>query len=342
MTATPVRLKIRPARASDVDGLYELALTAGVGMTNLPPDRDALAERVGNSLKEIDAPNPGAACPMMLVLEADGRIAGTGMVVSRVGSEWPFYTYKVNRLSQRSRDLNRTVTCKVLNLVNDFEGYAEVGGLFLDKTLRGVKAGRLISRSRYLFIAQNRRWFGDCICAELRGMQDDKGRSPFWEAVGKHFYQMEFDEADRENSLHGNQFIADLGPKHPIYVNLLPKAAQEVMGEPHQDGRQAYELLLEEGFRDEDYIDIFDGGPTVYADIDELKAVGGSRVSTVMRIGGETLSAGVDSLVCTGHGHDFRCSRGEVNAVGDDVIVTSGLAQTLDLKEGDAIRHVEF
>lgn len=334
-------LTVRVAREDDVDGLYEMVRDAGAGLTNLPPDRDALAERLTTSIAEIDAKDPGAARPMMLILEADGRVAGTGMVVSRVGSEWPFYSYKINRLSQRSRDLAKTVTCKVLNLVNDFEGYAEVGGLFVDRSLRGVRAGRLIARSRYLFIAEHRHWFGECIVAELRGQQAEDGSSPFWEAVGRRFYDMDFAEADRENSLHGNQFIADLGPKHPIYVNLLPEEAQACIGEPHADGRQAYDLLTEEGFRDEDYVDIFDGGPTIYAQIDELKAVRDAQVSRVARVGGESLS-GADSLVSTGHGHDFRCSRGQVSVIGDDAIVTSGLAERLALKVGDPIRHVPF
>jgi arginine N-succinyltransferase len=341
MPEPPVTLKVRTARADDVEPLYELALTAGPGMTNLPPERGELQARIEASVAELDAADPGAARPMMLVLEADGRVAGTGMVVSRVGAEWPFYSYKMSRISQTSRDLKRTVSFHVLNLVNDFEGYAEVGGLFLDSNLRGSGAGRLMSRSRYMFIAEHRYWFGEYVVAELRGVQDADGCSPFWDAVGKNFYQMEFREADRMNAIHGNQFIMDLGPKFPIYVNLLPKEAQEALGQPHRDGRRAYDLLIAEGFRDEDYVDIFDGGPTIHTEVASLKAVREAQVSTVARIGGE-VSGGVDSLVCAGHSREFRCTRGNVTLLGEDAVVSAALADCLQLAPGDRIRHAPF
>ena len=339
-TATP-KLKVRTARTDDVDGLYQLALTAGPGLTNLPADREALGRRLAASVEELDATDPGAASPMMLVLEADGVVAGTAMVVSRVGAEWPFYSYKMSRISQTSRDLGKTVTTYVLNLVNDFEGHAEVGGLFLDGRLRGTSAGRLIARSRYLFMAEHRYWFGEYVVAELRGVQDDTGASPFWEAVGRQFYGMDFDDADRLNSVKGNQFIADLGPKYPIYVNLLPEPARNALGQPHRDGRRAYELLLQEGFRDEDYVDIFDGGPTVEARIDDLRAVRDAKVSTVSAIE-DALEDGADVLVSSGHGRDFRATRAQLRVSGQEAAVSRALADCLEIQVGDSIRHVVF
>jgi arginine N-succinyltransferase len=335
------RLKVRTATTDDVEGLYQLASSAGSGLTNLPADREALARRLAASVEELDATDPGMASPMMLVLEADGIVAGTAMVVSRVGSEWPFYSYKMSRISQTSRDLGKTVTTYVLTLVNDFEGHAEVGGLFLDSRLRGTSAGRLISRSRYLFMAEHRYWFGEYVVAELRGVQDDTGASPFWEAVGRQFYAMDFEEADRLNSLRGNQFIADLGPKYPIYVNLLPEAARNALGQPHKDGRRAYELLLQEGFRDEDYVDIFDGGPTIEARIDELRAVRDSKVSIVSGIV-EELAGAAEVLVSTGHGRDFRATRAHLSLSGQEATVTRALADCLEIRIGDSVRHVGF
>lgn len=335
------KLKVRTARTDDVEGLYQLAATAGAGLTNLPADREALGRRLAASVEELDATDPGAASPMMLVLEADDVVAGTAMVVSRVGSEWPFYSYKMSRISQTSRDLNKTNTTYVLNLVNDFEGYAEVGGLFLDGRLRGTSAGRLIARSRYLFMAEHRYWFGEYVVAELRGVQDETGASPFWEAVGRQFYGMDFDDADRLNSVKGNQFIADLGPKYPIYVNLLPEPARNALGQPHRDGRRAYELLLQEGFRDEDYVDIFDGGPTVEARIDDLRAVRDARVATVAAIEDE-VEGGADVLVSAGHSRDFRATRAHLRVSGQAAAVSRDLAEQLGISIGDQVRHVAF
>jgi arginine N-succinyltransferase len=277
----------------------------------------------------------------MLVVEDGGQVRGTAMVLPRVGAEWPFYSYKISRTSQTSRAHRKSIAWRMLNLVNDFDGYAEVGGLLVDPALRGAGGGRLIARSRYMFMAGHRDWFGECVVSELRGVQDDQGRSPFWEAVGRRFYDMGFEEADRLNGLEGNQFIADLGPKFPIYVNLLPDDAQAVIGELHKDSRRAYELLIEEGFRDEDYVDIFDAGPTIHASIDELKAVRDSRVAPVLDIG-EAGDGAVDSLVCIGEGQGFKASRGRLDVVGGGVRVEPMLAGGLGLKVGDQVRHVRF
>ena len=84
---------------------------------------------------------------------------------------------------------------------------------------------------------------------------------------------MEFEAADVANAAMGNQFIADLMPRHPIYVALLPKAARDTLGRPHDNAAPAFNMLLKEGFSFRGYIDVFDGGPLVDARIDEIKTV---------------------------------------------------------------------
>jgi arginine N-succinyltransferase len=175
----------------------------------------------------------------------------------------------------------------------------------------------------------------------MRGFQDDSGASPVWEALGREFYDMEFVEADQANAITGNQFIADLAPKHPIYASLLPKVAREALGRPHDDGRRAFDMLLDEGFRFEGYIDIFDGGPTLCAAIDDLRAVRESRTIQVGRVvpdGG----AG-DQLVSAGVGPEFRAARGGLTADDDGrAVVDEGLARGLDIHQGDWVRYVAF
>lgn len=324
-----------------MDDLFRLAEAGGSGLTNLPPERSALEERLRQSRAAISAGPGGPVCPLMLVLEDHERVRGTAMVLPRVGDDWPFYSYTISRISQTSRAHKKSVAYHMLNLVNDFDGYAEVGGLLVDPALRGSGGGRLIARSRYVFMAEHRDWFGECVVSELRGVQDEQGRSPFWEAVGRRFYGMTFEEADRLNGLEGNQFIADLGPKFPIYVNLLPDDAQAVIGELHKDSRKAYELLVEEGFRDEGYVDIFDAGPTIHASINELKAVRENREAVVLGVA-EISDGAVDSLVSIGRGLDFKAARGRLHVAEGGVTAEPRLAETLGLKTGDRVRHVRF
>ena len=217
------------------------------------------------------------------------------------------------------------------HLANDFDGETEIGGLFVDPAARGTGVGGLTARARYLFIAAHRDWFRGRVIAELRGYQDDDGRSPVWEALGRHFYEMDFHEADRTGALDG-QFIADLGPRYPIYRSLLPADAQAALGRPHDDGRPAYDMLIAEGFRADGYVDIFDGGPTLVADIDALRTVRATRTATLAYgpPGGDPVLAG------GGTGPAFRATVGAIVPLDDDRAAASpAVAAALGLSVGD-------
>lgn len=320
---------MRTAVSADVDGVMALAVAGGSGLTNLPPDRDLLANRIDASERAVaDETAREAGAAIMFVIEHGSRIVAVSGIFPRVGAEWPFYSYRLTRQANRSLAVGRVKAQTLLNLVNDFDGEAEVGMLFVDPAKRGSALGALAARGRYLFMAAHRDWFGRRVMAELRGWQDAEGRSPVWEAIGRHFYDMDFHEADRTNAMNGNQFIADLGPRYPLYLSLLPVAAQAALGQPHDDGRPAFDMLINEGFHAGDYVDIFDGGPTVVADIDVVKTVRDARQVTMM---GEA-DGGTRSLVAVGSGAEFRVARGDVDADGR---VDPALAAALRLQIGD-------
>lgn len=340
----PSGVVVRPAGPDDLEALHALALSAGLGMTNLPPCRERLGALLSNSSAAL-AGQRKAGSQILLVMEmlgedGAGEVVGTGCIFPSVGGDWPFYSYRIGRLRQTSQALNKVVENTILTPVNDYDGSAEVGGLFVRPGLRGMAGGRLMARSRYLFMAEHRDWFGDRVVSELRGFQDEGGRSPFWEAVGRKFYGLEFKEADRISVGAGKQVIADLGPKYPIYLNLLPTDAAASVGQFHPDGARAHALLTEEGFRFEGCIDIFDAGPTMVADIDSLKAVRESQSSTVTVIG--PCEDGVEVLACAGAAERFRAARGQVLQSGEALQISPGLAAALDVQVGDVVRHVEF
>jgi arginine N-succinyltransferase len=335
-------LVVRPGRPDDAEGLHRLAKAAGSGMTNLQPDLDLLRQKLEASEGALDSEEARAAgAAILFVVERAGEVVGTACVFPRIGVEWPFYSYRLTRQAQTHRALRKTVAHEMLILANDFDGQAEVGGLFVEAAVRGAAAGRLAARARYLFLAEHRPWFGRLVISDMRGWQDADGVSPVWEALGREFYAMDFDEADRMNALLGNQFIADLSPKHPIYASLLPRAAREALGRPHDHGRGAMRLLLEEGFRHEGYVDIFDGGPTLCAEIDGLKAVRDCRVDRVAMIR-PGVGAG-DRLVSAGVGAHFRAARGGLVIDNDGLAeLDETLARALGVDVGDLVRHVAF
>ncbi len=330
--------RVRPAASADLDALKALAGLTGGGFTNLPDDQDSLAARLARSERcyaaDISEPDDEL---YMLVLEhvPTGRIGGTAALFSRVGVTWPFYSYKLTTLSMHSRELGRTFRTGVLHLVNDFDGASEVGGLFLHPDLRAGGLGRLLARSRYLFLARHRARFGDRVFAELRGYLKPDGSSPFWDGLAGKFFGMGFQEADAFNAVEGNQFIADLMPKYPVYVSLLPEEARAAIGQPHDAGRAALKMLEGEGFTYNGYVDIFDGGPTVDARMADVRTVREAVRSHVAR---KDASEGGVRLVAGGTLGAFRCAALPVS------IADTGLCVPADapFDLGDEILHAPF
>jgi arginine N-succinyltransferase len=336
--------RIRAARAADLPALMDLARLTGGGFTNLPADEAALAERLAWSEGSFARPEAAPDDELYILLleqTLTGRIGGCGMVFSRIGARWPFYSYKIGVLSQTSKALERTFALPFLNLVTDHDGASEVGGLFLHPDLRTGGLGRLLARSRYLFVAQHRARFGSKMLAELRGVLDDDGNSPFWDALGAKFFGMSFPEADAFNGVHGSQFIADLMPKHPIYTALLPESARAVIGQPHAKGRAALAMLEAEGFAYDNYVDIFDGGPTVTARTDQLRTVRESVAAPVARLC-STGTGFVRSLVASGQLGDFRAWIGHVGAEIEGCALPAAEAAAMGVAVGDEVRHVGF
>lgn len=328
-------VRIRPVSTDDLEALFALAQGTGPGFTNLPSDRGILRERIERSDALLAGEELGGA--IILGLEVGGRVRGCGMIFPRIGFEWPFYSYRVSYTTQRSSIDGRMVRFPVLTLTNDLEDCAEVGGLIIDPTLRRGGYGRMIARSRYMFIGCHRAGYGKRVIADLRGWLD-QGNSPFWDAVGGRFYAMTFAEADHINATTGNQFIADLGPRAPIYVNMLSEEAQKAIGRVHDDGRGAHSLLVDEGFRDDGYRDIFDAGPTMIAMIDDLKAI--RNLHHAMFAGTADNDVLRDYLITRGSGADFCCTPGSVEVAGGQAVVDPGSAKVLGLSEGDRIGYL--
>jgi arginine N-succinyltransferase len=329
---------LRRARREDVDGMYRLACCAGPGMSNLPPDRDRLLAKIERSLAEPG--DCGVQDMVMFALDVDGHTHGIAAVWPRIGLERPFYSYRIDEHAAACAPLDLAVTTRTLTLSTEFTGAAEVGGLLVDKALRGLNAGRLVARARYLFIAEHRAAFPGRVIAELRGWQDETGASPVWEALGRRFYTLPFPEADRL-SMQEHDFIAEMAPRHPIYLDLLPPEAQAAIGRPHDDGRAALKMLRDEGFTEPGYVDLFDGGPTVCAATDDIRTIRDSRRAAVIDVADFDDDAD-DQLVATGAGQAFRVARGGLRHEADGVVLARSLARALGLAPGDVVRHVGF
>ncbi|MEZ5340453.1 MAG: arginine N-succinyltransferase [Acidimicrobiales bacterium] len=251
-------------RPDDLDGLVALAAESSGLMTTMPRDRAGMEERLAEALQFDET--------YLFVLEEEGRIVGMSAMSLDLGRHRPFYNYKITHLTKTSPELNVRVDSRVLHPVNDYVGATELGTLFLHPDFRGDGRGRLLSWSRLMFMAVHRSIFDDIVMAELRGWTDPEGRSPFWDAIGNRFFTLDLSEAD---VLSGREyrFIADLLPTYPIYIDLLPADAQDVIGVPHDGSAPAMALLGKQGLRYRGYVDIFDAGPCIDTHIDDIDIV---------------------------------------------------------------------
>lgn len=331
--------RIRAARDEDLQHLYEMAKLTGGGFTNLPPEKKTLRAKLERSRAAFERgeDTPGEDLFVLMLENAvTGEVRGTCQIFTQVGQRVPFYSYHRSTETKRSELLDRTFHSDILSLVNDLKGCSEVGGLFLHPGERAGGLGMLLARSRYLFIARHRARFADRILAELRGVIDEAGGSPFWDGVAGRFFGMNFQEADAFNAVHGYQFIADLMPKHPIYIAMLSDHARSVIGVPHPSGRAAMRMLESEGFAFENYIDIFDGGPTMTARTDRVKTVREARTSIVagFEVGGD------HALVSAGRLSDFRAAWGHLRVREDGVSLDPATSAALGVDVGDEVLHV--
>jgi len=333
-----VSFRVRPATNDDFPSIYEMAKLTGGGFTNLPPDKAALVDKLIRSEHAFARQEDEQGNDLfVMVLEnvETGQIRGTCQIFGQVGTESPFYSYRISTLTQTSQALGKTFRAEMLSLVTDFEGSSEVGGLFLHPDTRAGGLGMLLARSRYLFIRQHRKRFGDRILAELRGVMDEAGGSPFWDAIAGRFFGMNFQEADEFNARHGTQFIADLMPKTPIYTALITDGARAVMGVPHPSGRAAMKMLEREGFSYDQYIDIFDGGPTMSARTDNVRTVRDSKDLVLSELGEG--DEGEQLMLAAGRLQDFAACYGRVKNHGDGTAtMDAASAALLGIAPGDS------
>lgn len=331
---------MRPSRPDDFDALMRLADLSGPGFTSLPVNEALLRDRLERSRRAFAGENDPIQYGKYLMMMEDaetGAIGGCSAVKAGVGIDHPFFNYRIITLAQASQAANRRFDMDALVLTNEFVGHTEVGTLFLEDGFRGSGAGRLAAQARYLLMAAAPERFGDRVLAELRGVVDDEGNSPFWNHLGRHFFRMDFAEADFLSAVSDNQFILDLMPKYPIYVDLLPAEAREVIGRVHSAGVGALKLLEWEGFQFENVVDIFDGGPLVTGQRRHLRTINESRV-VILQTGEVDASAPV-GLVSSYRLPDFRVTLGHVADAGEETVhVTVETIDRLKLKPGARAR----
>ncbi|MEX0887506.1 MAG: arginine N-succinyltransferase [Phycisphaeraceae bacterium] len=336
-------LIIRPVRLTDVDALVELTELTGFGLTTLPRDRALLERRVRDACRafdHLDDDIPHGQNYLFIMHEpGSDQIVGTAGVTSKVGGYEPFYAYRIESELHESATLNVRKNIQTLHLLREHDGPCEVGSLFLHPGYRRDGNGRALSLARFLFMAEHPTRFDPRVIAELRGVIDHLGHSPFWDAVGKHFFDIDLLTADYL-SIVDKQFIADLMPRHPIYIPMLPPQAQAVIGQCHDETAPARALLEQEGFTFSHMVDIFEAGPIVEAPRDEIRTIRASRLGIVQAIVQTPADDAPMHLLAT-VGRDFLALHTPLSHTHDGGLALPRAAgEALGVTPGDTLRYV--
>ncbi len=331
---------IRPIRPGDYAALYQIANDSGIGFTSLPINEELLRSKIARAqtafAKEVN--EPGSESYLFVMEDSDsGEVVGTSGIEGAVGLDDAFYHYHLGTVVHASRELKVHNSVDILTLCNDYTGVSELCTLFLQEHARGDNNGRTLSKFRFLFMQEHAHRFAETVIAEMRGISGEDGRSPFWEWLEEHFFSMDFPTADYLTGIGQKVFIAELMPKYPIYVNLLSKEAQAVIGKVHDKTRPALQLLESEGFSCRGYVDIFDAGPTVEANINHIKTIQQSKRLQV-KIGRP--EDGEPMIMINTQVENFRgvCQPLELADDGSTAIIDAATARALEVTEGDAIR----
>ncbi|MCD9552546.1 arginine N-succinyltransferase [Photobacterium carnosum] len=334
-------LIIRPITTTDYPALMQCAEASGHGFTSLPINEDLLRRRIQHSQASFNAnvTSPGQESYLLVAVDSDsGQVVGTTAIEATVGLDVPFYNYHLSTVTHASRQLGVHNTVKVLTLGSQYTGETELCSLFLLPEWRQGVNGRLLSKSRFLLMADHRQRFADVAFAEMRGVSDEQGNSPFWQWLKEHFFSIDFTYADYLTGIGRKGFIADLMPKLPIYVNLLSKEAQAVIGKVHTNTRPALQLLEQEGFCCRGYVDIFDAGPSVECDVRNIETVRHSQRYSV-DIGEHNSQQ--HYLISNGQLAGFRAVAAPIAITAQgQAMMTADVAVALNVKMGDEVRLV--
>jgi arginine N-succinyltransferase len=288
-------LVIRDVQRSDLAGLVKLA--ALLDTVNLPNEEKTLLESIDRSVRSFDARirDPFKREYLFVLEDSEKqRVVGTSLVIAQHGThDAPHVFFDVYEKEHYSQNVDKHFKHRVLQIGYNFEGQTEIGGLVVHPDYRRLqKPGKQLSYVRFLYIAMHRARFRDRVLVELLPKLEEDGRSPLWEALGRKFTGLSYQEADRL-SRQNKEFIQQLFPPGEIYATLFSQKIQDAIGVVGPESAGARSILERIGFQYDERIDPFDGGPHWSARTDKVEPI---RRFRRLRLAAEPLPDDVAAL----------------------------------------------
>ena len=340
---------VRPVATADIPALESLGAGARPGVHTLPKKPQAIERAVQRSMRsfaaQVDIPSEEA---YSFVLESteDSAIVGTAAISATAGANGTFFAFRNDVIQQVSRDLNISHSVHALTLCSDLTSYSQLSGFYVQDRYQAGQQAALLSRARLLFAVIAPHRFGDKFFASLTGMMDANARSPFWEALGRKFFKMDFLEAERIiEGARNRTLIVELMPHYPVYVPLLPGEAQAAMGQVHAEGELPFRILSEEGFEPDEFIDIFDGGPILQAHKHALRSFSASMLRQVAGASAAAQDASrLSYLISNTREENFRAVVVDLAPLeqSDKLLLPPEALRALDVVAGDSVLCVRL
>jgi arginine N-succinyltransferase len=348
--AESVPFVLRDVAPGDLDELKETAVH--LDSVNLPNDREALARIVERSQLSFSGELPKADRCFMFVArdEGLGRVVGTSMIFAQHGSRRaPHVYFDVIEEERYSETLDRHFSHRLLRIGYNYKGLTEIGGLVVRPEYRGhpQQLGRLLACVRFLFMGLHREVFCDEVVSELMPPLEPDGTSLLWEALGRRFTGLTYQEADAL-SRQNKEFIRALFPQDPLYATLLPAEVQALIGQVGPETKGIERILRSVGFEYAQRIDPFDGGPHFHARTDDITLVRQTRRARVTTaVSGHSDEARL--LVARDRPPSFLAARVDAGAFVtratvapdvDTVTLPTDTMASLSLAEGDEVAYL--
>jgi arginine N-succinyltransferase len=275
---------VRSVRETDIDDLY--SLSSIVLFINLPKDRNIIKEKIQNSIKSFQNSDPDLAKNTYIFVLEDvhkSKVIGVSMIHAKHGTEKePHFFLRVSQEYKYSKTINTGFIHGTLKLGLDTNGPTEIGGLVISPEYRGhsKKLGKLLSFSRFLYIAMYPEKFKEQLHSELMPPLGSDGKSPLWEAIGRRFMNMDYAEAD-QLSRNNKEFILSLYPSDNIYQTLLPIEARNSIGKVSKETMPVKSMLEKIGFTYAEEVDPFDGGPHYKANTKDVSTINSLKAMSI-------------------------------------------------------------
>lgn len=330
---------VRPVKTTDLDKVMKLISVMHSGIISLPKNRNKIAQKIEKSIdsfsKEVSFPKDEI---YLFVLEntESKQIGGISGIYAKTGTGSPTYFYKLKEEISHSDRIELPI--QQLLIVDSISGGpTENCSLFLHPRYRRDGLGKLLSFSRFLFMASFRNRFCDRIIANLRGVFKSNGKCPFWDSIGRHFLNVEYDTL--QDIISEDPYLVPvILPKHPCYLSLLPDELRNVIGQPHKNSAPALNMLKNEGFKLINKFDLFDGGPSVDAAIDEIHFIKHHDLSEIASIQAENKSA--EKVIVCNNSINFRAAYAHINPSFEGKTSLSKRAtKALRVDIGDTVRY---